>query len=147
MGQQIDVNEHPYTVLGVAPKSFNGTEVFMSPDFWVPMVNEQQVEGDNYLEQRSNYQIWLVGRLKPGVSEQQATENLNAIAAQLQKQYPATDDGLQARLVKPGLMGDVLGGPITCIPVRNYGAGAAGVAGRVREPGQHFCRACRRPRP
>ena len=112
VGQQIEVNEHPYTVLGVAPENFNGTEIFMSPDFWVPLVNEQQVEGDNYLEQRSNYQIWLVGRLKPGVSEQQATENLNAIAAQLQKQYPATDDGLQARLVKPGLMGDVLGGPI-----------------------------------
>ena len=112
VGRQIEVNEHPYTVLGVAPENFNGTEIFMSPDFWVPMVNEQQVEGDNYLEQRSNYQIWLVGRLKPGVSEQQATENLNAIAAQLQKQYPATDDGLQARLVKPGLMGDVLGGPI-----------------------------------
>ncbi|HEY5254680.1 MAG TPA: ABC transporter permease [Acidobacteriaceae bacterium] len=112
VGRQIEVNEHPYTVLGVAPENFNGTEIFMSPDFWVPLVNEQQVEGDNYLEQRSNYQIWLVGRLKPGVSEQQATENLNAIAAQLQKQYPATDDGLQARLVKPGLMGDVLGGPI-----------------------------------
>ncbi len=112
VGQQIEVNEHPYTVLGVAPENFNGTEIFMSPDFWVPLVNEQQVEGDNYLEQRSNYQIWLVGRLKAGVSEQQATQNLNAIAAQLQKQYPATDDGLQARLVKPGLMGDVLGGPI-----------------------------------
>jgi predicted permease len=112
VGQQIEVNEHPYTVLGVAPENFNGTEIFMSPDFWVPLVNEQQVEGDNYLQQRSNYQIWLVGRLKSGVSEQQATENLNAIAGQLQKQYPATDDALQARLVKPGLMGDVLGGPI-----------------------------------
>jgi predicted permease len=112
VGQQVEVNEHPYTVVGVAPEDFNGTEVFMSPDFWVPLVNEQQVEGDNYLQQRSNYQIWLVGRLKPGVSEQQATENLNAIATQLQKKYPAADDGLQARLVKPGLMGDVLGGPV-----------------------------------
>ena len=112
VGRQVDVNEHPYTVLGVAPKSFYGTEIFMSPDFWVPMVNEPQIEGDNFLEQRSNHRVWLVGRLKPGVTKQQATENLNAIASQLKKQYPAADDGLQARLVKPGLMGDVLSGPI-----------------------------------
>jgi predicted permease len=112
VGRQVDVNEHPYTVLGVAPKSFNGTEIFMLPDFWVPLVNEQQIEGDNFLEQRSNHRLWLVGRLKPGITVQQATENLNAIARQLQKQYPAADDGLQARLVKPGLMGDVLSGPV-----------------------------------
>ena len=43
---------------------------------------------------------------------QQATENLNVIASQLRNQFPTADDGLQARLVKPGLMGDVLGGPI-----------------------------------
>jgi predicted permease len=112
VGRQVDLNEHPYTVLGVAPKSFNGTEIFMEPDFWAPMVNESQIEGDNYLEQRSNRPVWLVGRLKPGVTAQQATQNLNAIASQLKKQYPSADDGLQARLVKPGLMGDVLGGPI-----------------------------------
>ena len=112
VGQSIDINKIPYTVLGVAPENFQGTEIFMWPDFWVPMVNEQQVEGDSYLEQRSNNPIWLLGRLKPGVTKAQATENLNAIARQLQKQYPAEDDGLQARLVKPGLMGDVLGGPV-----------------------------------
>ena len=112
MGRKIDVNEHPYTVLGVAPKSFYGTEIFMSPDFWVPLVNEPQVEGDNFLEQRSNHEVWLIGRVKPGVTAQQATENLNAIAHQLTRQNPAEDDGLYARLVKPGLMGDVLGGPV-----------------------------------
>ena len=112
VGQSIDINKIPYTVLGVAPRNFQGTEIFMWPDFWVPMVNEQQVEGDSYLEERSNHTIWLLGRLKPGVTPTQATENLNTIASQLTKQYPALDDGLQARLVKPGLMGDMLGGPV-----------------------------------
>ena len=112
VGQSVDINKIPYTVLGVAPRNFQGTEIFMWPDFWVPMVNEQQLEGDSYLEQRSDNPIWLLGRLKPGVTQEQATENLNAIARQLRKQYPAEDDGLQARLVKPGLMGDVLGGPV-----------------------------------
>lgn len=112
VGHAVEVNEHPYTVVGVAPKTFHGTELFMWPDFWVPMVNEQQIEEYSYLDQRSNHQAWLLGRLKPGVTVQQAEENLNAIASQMTRQNPAEDDGLYARLVKPGLMGDVLGGPV-----------------------------------
>src|SRR4029077_17688122 len=44
--------------------------------------------------------------LKPGVTPQQATENLNAITAQLAKEYPETDTGMPLRLVRPGLQGD-----------------------------------------
>jgi ABC-type antimicrobial peptide transport system permease subunit len=51
-----------------------------------------------------------LGKLKPGVSPQQATNNLNSVARTLAQQYPADDD-LSARLVKPGLMGDQLGDP------------------------------------
>jgi predicted permease len=49
--------------------------------------------------------------LKSGVTQQQGADNLNSIAGQLSKAYPTTDDGMRARLVKPGLMGDALGGP------------------------------------
>ena len=48
----------------------------------------------------------MLGRLKPGVTPQQATENLSAIAAQLAKEYPQTDTGVPLRLVRPGLYGD-----------------------------------------
>ncbi len=41
----------------------------------------------------------------------QATENLNAVAHQMTREHPNEDDGLSARLVKPGLLGDLLGGP------------------------------------
>jgi hypothetical protein len=47
--------------------------------------------------------------LKPGVTTQQGSDNLNAIAAQLAKQYPATNEQMGVRLVKPGLLGDILG--------------------------------------
>jgi len=43
------------------------------------------------------------------VTEQQATESLNAVAGRLAKQYPATDAGMGARLVEPGLIGDLFG--------------------------------------
>jgi predicted permease len=109
VGMTVNLNKNPFTVIGVAPKDFHGTELFMWPDFWVPMVNEQQIEGFNYLDQRNNHGIWVLGRPKPVVTPQQATDNLHAIAGQLAKQYPTSDDGLMPSLVKPGLMGDVLG--------------------------------------
>jgi predicted permease len=109
VGTTIDLNKHPFTVIGVAPATFNGTELMLWPDFWVPMVNEEQIEGYSYLEKRFNHGLWVVGAIKPGVTPQQAAENLNAIAIQLAKQYPATNDQMGVRLVKPGLMGDVLG--------------------------------------
>ena len=111
LGTVINLNKHPFTLIGVAPKDFHGTELFYWPDIWVPMVNEQQLEGEDYLHQRANHEIFLLGRLKAGVNPQQASEDLNTVAGQLAKTYP-DDDGLDARLVKPGLMGDSLGGPM-----------------------------------
>jgi predicted permease len=109
IGTKVDLNKHPFTVIGVAPAEFHGTELMLWPDFWIPMVNEEQVEGYRYLDKRFNHGLWVVGSLKAGVTPRQGTENLNAIAAQLAKQYPDTNDQMGARLVKPGLLGDVLG--------------------------------------
>src|SRR2546425_888367 len=70
------------------------------------MVNEEQVEGPDYLHSRTSIAVTVLGRLKPGVTPQQATENLNAIAAQLAREYPKTDTGVPLRLIHPGLQGD-----------------------------------------
>jgi predicted permease len=111
LGTTVDINKHPFTVIGVAPKDFHGTEVFFWPDFWVPVVNEQQINGYDYLSQRRNHGLWVIGKVKDGKTVSQATDNLNAIGAQLAKEYPDEDEGLGARLVKPGLMADSLGDP------------------------------------
>src|SRR5438046_8063170 len=50
--------------------------------------------------------VTVLGRLKPGVTPQQAAENLSAIAVQLAKEYPKTDTGVPLRLIRPGLGGD-----------------------------------------
>jgi predicted permease len=109
IGAMVYLNKQPLTVIGVAPKDFHGTEQFMWPDFWLPMINQQQVDGYNSLDKRFNHSIWIIGILQPGISLAQATENLNAIAGQLAKQYPASNDGMGARLIKAGLMGEELG--------------------------------------
>jgi predicted permease len=111
IGSVIKLNKHPFTVVGVAPESFHGTELFMWPDFWIPVVNEQQLEGYSFLNQRGNHEVFLIGHLKSGVTPELATDNLNSIARQLAKAYPENDDILDARLIKPGLMGSTLGGP------------------------------------
>jgi len=111
IGTTVDLNKHPYTVLGVAPKGFHGTELFFWPEFWMPIVNEEQVEGYNFLTKRSSHGIFVIGRLKPGVTTHQAQDNLNSVARQMKRENPTTDDTLFARLVKPGLIGDTLAGP------------------------------------
>jgi predicted permease len=107
VGAIVDLNKHPFTIIGVAPPDFHGNELFLWPDFWMPMVNEQQTEGYDFLTTRGNDGLWILGLLKPGVTEQQASDNLNTVAGQLARQYAASDQDMRARLVKPGLMGDV----------------------------------------
>lgn len=111
VGATVDLNKHPYTILGVAPKGFHGTELFFWPEFWMPMINEEQVEGYNFLTKRGNHGIFVIGKLKPGVAPHQAQDNLASIAHQMTRENPTTDDKLFVRLVKPGLIGDTLAGP------------------------------------
>src|SRR5579863_1102854 len=111
VGTTVHINKHPFTVIGVAPASFHGTDVFLWPAFWMPIVNTPDEEGTNFLSSRFMHNLWILGQLAPGVSPQQATDNLNAIAQEMARQNPNADDGLSARLVKPGLMGDMFGNP------------------------------------
>jgi predicted permease len=112
VGRTVEVNRHTYTILGVAPPKFNGTELMYVPDFWVPIVDTPLISLDDDLKSRDDRSIEMIGRLKPQVTAAQATSELNAIAAELQKSYPKEDDGLKFALVQPGLMGNMLGGPV-----------------------------------
>jgi FtsX-like permease family/MacB-like periplasmic core domain len=111
VGRTVDLNKHPFTIIGVAPKSFHGTELIIWPDFWIPIVNQEQIDGFNFLTKRYDHATNVLGALKPGVTAQQATDDLNSIAHHLAQENPSSDDTLSARLVKPGLMGDMLAGP------------------------------------
>ncbi len=106
VGTTVQLNKHPFTVVGVAPAQFHGMERFAWPEYWIPMVNEGEVERGNYLRSRTSVAVTVIGRLQPGITPGRATENLNAIAAELGKEYPETDDGQPLRLIHPGLFGD-----------------------------------------
>ena len=113
VGRVVQVNKHPFTILGVAPAGFNGTLVFFNPGFFVPLVNQEQVEGVNDLNARSHRFIFMtMGHLKPGVTPAQATADLNAIGSYLEKTYPKDDDQRNFALARPSLYGDYLGKPV-----------------------------------
>jgi len=113
VGRVVQLNKHPFTILGVAAPEFRGTLTFLSPDFWVPLVNQEQVEGANVLNDRSNRGILMVlGHLKPGVTPAQAISDLNSVGAYLEKSYPKDDGNMTFALTRPGLAGDWLGGPM-----------------------------------
>lgn len=111
IGRPVQINKHPMTVIGVAPKGFRGTELFFAPDMWIPLVEQPLLQGTNNLQYRGNHSSMLIGQLKPGVTPQEATTDLNILASALSKTYPTDDDGLKFSLAHPGLMGDMLGGP------------------------------------
>ena len=98
IGTTVDLNQRPFTVIGVAPQSFHGSETFYWPDFWIPIVEDGQIGySHNYLNNRSTHNLLVLGRLKPGATPQQAEDNLNAISRQLAHQYPLADYVLNAR--------------------------------------------------
>jgi predicted permease len=103
VGTTVRLGKNPFTVVGVAPPRFHGTERFVWPDYWIPAVNDIDAE---YLRLRTGIPLTVLGRLKPGVTPEQAAENLSAIAAQLAKEYPKTDTGVPLRLIRPGLYAD-----------------------------------------
>ena len=91
VGRVVRLNRHPFTILGVGPPEFRGNLSFLSPDFWVPIANQEQVQGVNVLNARAERGILMVlGHLKQGVTPAQAIADLNAIGAQLEKSYPKT---------------------------------------------------------
>ena len=126
VGQTVKVNKHQLTIIGVAPPEFRGTELFFAPAMWIPMVQQPMIEGYDVLKQRGNHNGFVVGRLKPGVTAAQATEDLNLLGAWLSKTYPGADDGLKFSLARPGLIGDMLGGP-----ARAFMAGLMLLAGLI----------------
>ncbi|HEX7090132.1 MAG TPA: ABC transporter permease [Longimicrobiales bacterium] len=80
LNQTIIVNGHPFTIVGVAPRGFRGTTVGVNPDVFVPLTMRAQVTpGFDGFENRRNYWVYVFGRLKPGVTLEQARAGLNAV--------------------------------------------------------------------
>ncbi len=112
VGKSVKINGLAYTVLGVMPPEFFGTELLLAPELWVPVAMEPQIEpGNDWLDNRNTWDCWVLGRLKSGVTAAQADAELNTIAAQLAHDYPNLE-GTHLLLSPPGLVGNLLRGGV-----------------------------------
>ncbi|HSB12381.1 MAG TPA: ABC transporter permease [Blastocatellia bacterium] len=89
VGKTIRLNGESHTVIGVLPAEFS---FIAGIDLWVPLAR------DLAQSDRSNHILSVFGRLKPGISLEQATADLTSIAENLERQFPASNGGWGVRL-------------------------------------------------
>jgi predicted permease len=102
VGQAIEINKHRYTIVGVTPALFQGSQTGVRSDIWVPIMMEQQLVPQGDLLHDHHY-FWLLafGRLKPGVVLEQAQEEMTLRLKPEAKNYPEEHRGHDTVTVYP----------------------------------------------
>ena len=103
VGKTITLNGQTFTVIGVAPREFNGTyAIYFAPDLYMPLLALGQVRPPSAsdLEDRYVRFLRLNARLKPGVTIEEAQAAAATIAARLAQTYPDTNRGVQAKVLR-----------------------------------------------
>ena len=95
VGKQINLSGRSYTVLGVMPPGFKFPVQYPHIDYYMPLENLVSA----YVPRRDSHFASVVGRLKSGVTPRQAEAELNAVAAELERQYPDTNSGQTEQVV------------------------------------------------
>jgi putative ABC transport system permease protein len=104
IGQTVQVNNHAFTIIGVAPERYHGAYYFLDPDFYLPITSigllDPSAAGD--LNKRDATIVRLIGRLQPGVSALQAEAAAEPLDRRLAQDFPDLHKGLSL-LVLPEL--------------------------------------------
>lgn len=102
VGKTVNLNGRAFTVVGVTAESFRGTNAIGGPQLWVPFAMYREVTSgflrDNW-DSRRALTFAATARLKPGATIEQASANMNAIAAALAQEYPNENAGRSITLV------------------------------------------------
>jgi predicted permease len=91
VGKTVQLNGHPFTVVGVAPPEFKGSQWALGLKFWVPLMMRRQAAGassDDWITSRGDHWLNLTGRLREGATREQAAAELSTIADRLEQLYP-----------------------------------------------------------
>ena len=102
VGRTITLNGQAFTVVGIMPKEFKGTNAIGAPALWVPYMTYPQTTSGFFRESMDSRRALvfnMTGRLKPGVTLKQAEANLKTIGAQLAREYPNDNQGRNVTLI------------------------------------------------
>ncbi|MGA8222051.1 MAG: ABC transporter permease [Candidatus Acidiferrales bacterium] len=94
VGRSIDINQNPYTIVGVTPAVFQGSQTGLRSDLWVPMMMESQIvpQGD-LLHDYHYFWLFALARLKPGVTASQAQQEMTVRIQAVAKDHPQEHKG------------------------------------------------------
>jgi predicted permease len=112
VGRSLLLNGRDFTLVGVAPPGFRGTDITTAPDVWAPTMAQPLIRpGEQHLT-RGHHWMKIIGRLRPGVSIEQAQANVDVMYAQMQREYPDEFDARSIQLTPttglPGEQGGIL---------------------------------------
>lgn len=97
--RKLEINGRPFDIVGVAPPGFQGLDTLIAADMWIPMAMYERVYPNvAWVNERRALLFSVAGRLKPGVGVRQAEAALNAIAADLELEYPRDNQGRRIKL-------------------------------------------------
>ena len=110
------LNGHHYTVVGVAPRGFTGTDNGIVAEFWAPLAMAEQLVPDITQDQprtrRNDSWLSMIARLKPGVSTAQAATAMNVVKKRINATYHRTGQYYE-RPVTVARAGGLIGGSET----------------------------------
>src|SRR5580692_4082716 len=102
VGQAIEINQHSYTIVGVTPAVFQGSQTGVRTEIWVPVMMEAQlVPGAELLHDHGNFTFFVFGRLEPGVTLAHAQEEMTLRLQREAKNYPEEHQGKDSVMVYP----------------------------------------------
>jgi predicted permease len=89
LNHKLKLGDHVYDIVGVAPAEFFGTSVGSAPDAWAPLSMAGVIPpGWGKYNENFSESLYILGRLKPGVTMTQATANVNVLLPQILHSFP-----------------------------------------------------------
>jgi putative ABC transport system permease protein len=136
LGRPLLINGRTFTVVGIMPERFTGTESIFSPEVWLPLgvydeiVNDLGGASNHSLAERGIDNLMVIGRLKPGVTAEGAVPALKGLAANLETAFPVEQKN-QTFMTAPLYKFATSTAPTEAGPVTTIGALLSGMAAVV----------------
>ena len=94
IGRSVNLNGHPFEIVGVASADFKGPVTFADAPIYVPIMMQREIDpGANSLESRTNNSMNVIGRLREGETVERASQVLDGVLLQLREEFPNEYDG------------------------------------------------------
>lgn len=102
IGRTIYLNQHPFSVIGVAPPLFEGANTGLRMDLWAPLMEHQQLESSyDAIHDRNDQWLENIGILAPGATVPQARQELTLEMQQIARTFPDSHKGSNQMLTFP----------------------------------------------